>query len=236
MTSSEPVSPRRLRPGRRTAFAAALAGLILIATFVGGALTGAAIRGEKTRTVAITDSETIFETVTTEAPPDASEDAPNASDDLSEDGEETAPGRTEKKIGSVGYDDGLAFRVDRLEVVSSVPQDEFSDGPVTPVRGAKLVTATVTFTNNTSQSVDPFCGGRSAILLDERDRNFEPLSDKMISIPGNEVCGEAVQPGFRDEVTLLFQIPRTAKVGGLALWNGESDDDPDGDSYLVFTP
>lgn len=180
----------------------------------------------ETVTVIETVTQTVVEPV--EAVPDASETAPSGTDS-------SGPvGATERKIGGTGSDEGLAFRVTRLAVVSSIPQTEYSDPlTVTPVAGAKLVTADVTVTNNGDTSVDPFCGGTGAVLLDEADRNFDPLSQVQISIPGNTICGDGIQPGFKARYTLAFQIPKSATVGALVLWNSNSVD-YDRKSYVLF--
>jgi hypothetical protein len=203
-----------------TSWLAALSSAALLASCGGGE--------PETVTVVetVTQTETVTETV--EPIPDATETTPP---DSSSGG---SAGATQRKIGGTGIDDGLAYRVTRLTEVPSIPQDEYTEPrTVTPVEGAKLVTADVTVTNNGSTSVDPFCGGTGSVLVDEEDRNFDPLSEVQVSIPGNEICGDALQPGFKQSYTLAFQIPKSATPAGLAVWNSDSDD-YSGESYVIF--
>jgi hypothetical protein len=71
-----------------------------------------------------------------------------------------------------------------------------------------------------------------AVLLDERDRTFETLDDQLW-IPGNDICGEGVQPGFKATQHLAFQMPKDAQIGGLALWNDDADNDILGATYVA---
>ena len=140
-----------------------------------------------------------------------------------------------RQVGGTGIDDGLAFRVLSIERVPEIQLEEFSDPSVArPVKGAKLIEAKVVVTNKGSVSVDPFCGAGGATLLDVEDRNFDSMSDIALEIPGNQVCGDELQPGFRETYTLVFQTPKSAKVAGIALWNENSEEDYFGDTYVFF--
>ncbi len=138
-------------------------------------------------------------------------------------------------VGETAEDDGVLFEVTSLQVVDSIALDEFTGGSITPAEGAQLVQADVTWENDTSAPIDPFCGGGSAALLDTEDRNFDATEDT-IDIAGNETCGDEVQPGFKQDITLAFQLPDDAEIGGLALWNGSDDIDIGGETFLLFTP
>jgi hypothetical protein len=103
----------------------------------------------------------------------------------------------ERSVGGTGIDEVIAFRVSRIAAVASVPVDEFtSGGPLRPVRGAKLIAVNVTYRNDTKDSIDPFCGGNGATLVDEQDRNFDPLPDQLDARAAGDMRNE-VQPGFR---------------------------------------
>jgi hypothetical protein len=163
-------------------------------------------------------------------------DAPSADeeDDSSlDDAEQDGPSHTRVNVGEAGVDDDVTFKVLSLEAVSSIPTDEYSDGPITAKPGAKLVKAVVRWKNNMSKSADIFCGGNSAILLDQNDRNFDPIDDQ-IDIAGNNICGEDVQPGFTQTVTLAFQMPKDSNTTALALWNSDFEDDYDGQQTDVL--
>jgi hypothetical protein len=157
---------------------------------------------------------------------DEFDNAPDETDDsfLDDADEETA--HTAVSVGEPATDDDVTFKVLSLEPVSSLPTDEFSDGPITPKKGAKLVKAVVTWKNNTSKSESIFCGGGSAILLDQNARNFDPIDDQ-IDIANNGLCDD-VQPGFKQTVTLAFQMPKDSNTTELVLWNDAAEDDFDG--------
>lgn len=138
-------------------------------------------------------------------------------------------------VGETAEDDGVIFEVNSLEVVDSIALDEFIGGSITPAEGAQLVQADVTWENDTSTPIDPFCGGGSAALLDTEERNFDATEDT-IDIAGNETCGDEVQPGFKQDITLAFQLPDDADIGGLALWNSSDDIDIAGETFVLFTP
>jgi hypothetical protein len=173
----------------------------------------------------------VFDANSTTAPEDSStdefDDAPSADeeDDYLDDTEEETS-HTTVQVGEPAADDDITFKVVSLEAVSSIATDEFSDGPITAKSGTKLVKAVVRWKNNTQKSQDIFCGGGSAILLDQDSRNFDPI-DNQIDIAGNNICDD-VQPGFTQTVTLAFQMPKDSNTTELVLWNGDSEDDYDG--------
>jgi hypothetical protein len=135
-------------------------------------------------------------------------------------------------VGATAIDDDVTFKVLALEPVQSIATDEYSD-PVTRVEGSKLIKAVIMWKNNTDAPLDIFCGGEPAILLDQDERNFQP-KDVTLDIAGNETCGEELQPGFKQTVTLAFQMPRESSTYGLGLWNSGSEDDPSGDTFVLF--
>jgi hypothetical protein len=199
--------------------------LVLLAVTISAGCGGQKTSDGAATTVVVT--QTVEET--TESAPDATPD------ETTEDSSSETKPTVVRQVGGTGIDDGLAFRVLSIERVPEIQLDEFSDPPVArPVKGAKLIEAKVVVTNKGSVSVDPFCGGGGATLLDVNDRNFDSLSDIALDIPGNQVCGDELQPGFRDTYTLVFQTPESAKVAGIALWNGNSEEDFSGETYVVF--
>jgi zinc-ribbon domain/Domain of unknown function (DUF4352) len=176
-----------------------------------------------------------YDANTTIAPSDDDDfgSAPSADDEDYLDDAEEETAHTTVQVGEPAVDDDVTFKVLSLEAVSSIATDEFSDGPITAKPGAKLVKAVVRWKNNMSKSADIFCGGSSAILLDQNDRNFDPIDDQ-IDIAGNNICGEDVQPGFTQTVTLAFQMPKDSNTAALALWNSDSEDDYDGQQTDVI--
>ncbi|CAB4935504.1 unannotated protein [freshwater metagenome] len=184
------------------------------------------------------DMRTVVKTVTAEptaaTTEEASIDAAPSSGKAVDAAEPESPsGVTETGVPGVGVDDDVTFRVSSIEAVSSLPTDGFEDGPMVAAKGAKLIAAVVTWKNNMNSGQDIFCGGNSTVLLDDKGRQFDPVDDQ-IWIVGNDICGDEVQPGFKQTVTLAFQIPSDAEIGGLVLWNSDSEDDDDGESSSLL--
>jgi hypothetical protein len=182
--------------------------------------------GQEVVTVTVTTEEATTNDTTT----DEFEDAPEAGTTT----EDTAAS-DQVPIGRSAEDDGVSFKVTKLAKVSSLARAYNS--PIRPRSGADLWAATIQFKNNTDRGVDPFCGGSSAILIDYDQRNFDPHQDS-ISIKGNDVgyCGENLQPGFRATVTLGFMVPSDTIIAGIAVWNGDlNNDDSLGETYVVFS-
>jgi len=165
---------------------------------------------------------------------DELDDAPGTGADEFPEDTEDGPQQRYVNIDEAAVDDDVTFKVTSLSAVSSIPGTEFSEGPLTARRGAKLIRADLTYKNNTQTPLDLMCGGASGVvLLDDEDRNYDPVED-LLELQGNEeVCGEEVQPGFKTNVVLAFQVPKGRKVAGLVLWNTEAEDDYDGDQSQV---
>jgi hypothetical protein len=166
-----------------------------------------------------------------DASTDEFDNAPSEDDDSYLDDTEEETTHTSVSVGEAGVDDDVTFKVLSLEAVSSIQTDEFSDGPITPKAGAKLVKAVVIWKNNMNKSASIFCGGGSALLLDQNGRNFDPI-DNQIDIAGNGLCDD-VQPGFKQTVTLAFQMPKDSNTTELVLWNDDAEDDFDGEQSDV---
>jgi hypothetical protein len=83
--------------------------------------------------------------------------------------------------------------------------------------------------HNAGRSLGPLGSAtqrHSAILLDQNARNFDPIDDQ-IDIANNGPCDD-VQPGFKQTVTLAFQMPKDSNTTELVLWNDAAEDDFDG--------
>lgn len=188
-----------------------LCGLAFIATACGTT---------KTVTVAETETVTVSET---EPAPDAN--APQPAPPANQ------PGVTVRQIGETGIDDGVAYRVLSVKDVASLPVDEFSD-PVTAVRGAKLVRADLVVKNNMKVPLESaFCGSQNAVLVDQKDREYNIHEDNL-NIANNNEC-EEIAPGFQTHVILAFQVPVDSSVDHLSVWNSSSDD-YSGETFVRF--
>jgi hypothetical protein len=136
----------------------------------------------------------------------------------------------EVKLGQPVAVEGVKFKVLSAKTVSSIPVPY--DSPVRPVAGARLVLVKVKATNMGSTAVEPFCGDSGAVLGDPSHRNWEINGDQTLSIEGSNdtsICDD-LQPGLPAQIALVFDVPKTANVTYIALWN--SDTDPEGQEYV----
>jgi hypothetical protein len=157
--------------------------------------------------------------------PTEDEDAPT---------EDAAGNQTVKSIGQWGEDDDMKVKVVSMEKVNYIPAvNEYSD-PVNDKSGSSLVAVKVEVKNNGNNDIDPLCGGGNGfVLLDQDDRNFDPL-DSLLDINDN-VCGDGIQPGFKSTYTIAYRLPAGSKIGGLVVWNSDADDYDGEESELLFT-
>jgi hypothetical protein len=173
----------------------------------------------------------------------ATADAANAADAAPTEDEDSAPTedaggpkQTFHGLNEWGQDDGMRVKVTSIEKVQSIPAaSEFSDGVVDKA-GSSLLAVKLTIQNAGDKAIDPLCGGAHGfVLLDENDRNFDAL-DKTLDINDN-VSGDGIQPAFKSSYTLAYRLPSGSQIGGLVVWNGDAEDDFDGQkTEIVFTP
>jgi hypothetical protein len=175
----------------------------------------------------------------TDSDPYAANDAdaaPTEDEDSAPTEDAGGPKQTFHGLNEWGQDDGMRVKVTSIEKVQSIPAaSEFSDGVVDKA-GSSLLAVKLTIQNAGDKAIDPLCGGAHGfVLLDENDRNFDAL-DKTLDINDN-VCGDGIQPGFKSSYTLAYRLPSGSQIGGLVVWNGDAEDDFDGQkTEIVFTP
>jgi hypothetical protein len=148
----------------------------------------------------------------------------------------SGPKQTVHGMNDWGQDDGMRVKVLSMQKVNSIPpappawlNDGIADKP-----GSSLVAVRLEVKNVGDNDIDPLCGGGSGfVLLDQNDRNFDPL-DKLLDINDN-VCDDGIQPGFKSTYTIAYRLPAGATIGSLVVWNSDADDDYDGQkSELLF--
>jgi hypothetical protein len=205
---------------------------LLLALACAAAALGACGSGEQ-QTVTLVRTETVTRTETVEAAP---EQTPAETDttESTESGEASgSSGRLEREFGGTGIDGNIAFTVKGWNKASSVAQEYEAAEQAGP--GATFWLVDVAYTNKGKTSVSPFCGSSGAVLIDEEDRNFDHDSSVGISMADNPLCDD-LQPGFRENVTLVFKTPSTAKPNSIAVWDDSETDDFSRESYVVFAP
>jgi hypothetical protein len=188
-----------------------------------------------TATPAPTDSDDDGIADAQDATPYGEDDAAPSEDDGDFVEEETGPKQTYKQLNRWGQDDGMRVKVTSVQKVDSIPAiDEYSE-PVLDKKSSSLIAVKLTVKNGTKSAIDPLCGGgHGFVLLDQDDRNFEPL-DSILDI-NNNVCGDGIQPGFKSSYTLAYRLPAGSKASALVMWNDDDEDDFGGDiSQLVVT-
>jgi hypothetical protein len=131
-------------------------------------------------------------------------------------------------------DDGILFRVERLQEVHAIPHNRFT-GPIVGSSRKRLIRADIVYVNRTKRATDVFCGGAASRLEDSAGHRIEPL-DNYIDIRGNEeLCGgNKVGPGETSHVTLAFKIPRPRQVAGIFVHNAKADDFDGADTKIFF--
>src|SRR5215213_8348595 len=140
----------------------------------------------------------------------------------------------ERAIGQTATDDGLQLTVNSIREVSRIKRGAYYKRDYTPPAGGKLIAVEVTFVNKTHAPIDPFCGGNSAALVDQKGRAHETIDD-LYSIEGNDaVCGSAgTLAGDKATVVLAFKLKPGQRVDHLDLWNGKFEPDFDGEASRV---
>ncbi|MEA2479742.1 MAG: hypothetical protein QOJ07_1664, partial [Thermoleophilaceae bacterium] len=143
-----------------------------------------------------------------------------------------------RSLGQTGTDEGIDFTVKSIQQVKRVTRNQFGGSPPLRARGGgTLVRAAVDIHNGTQAGADPFCGGTSAHLVDDRGHRYETV-DNLFEVTGNDaICSGAGTPAGADaSVTLVFRLPRGRSIGALELWNGKTDDYDGAKSLVRFIP
>jgi hypothetical protein len=150
-----------------------------------------------------------------------------ASSDAEE--EDDSSGVTEVAKGAVGKDGDLAFRVLDVRPIRSF--STYFD-TYRPKSGAVFFQVQAQVANNGTAAADPFCGGNGVLLVDVKDREYEPQRDA-IGIDGNVTCGDGIRPGFRNTEKLVFELPAGSVPAAVELWNRDDGKDYFGEATRV---
>jgi hypothetical protein len=196
--------------GRRVSTCALLvAGLSIVAVGCGGS----------TKTVTVTTGDLGGPSADTNTSP-----APTPADN--------GPKITDRAMWQIASDGTEQFKLLSVRSVQSIAQD--FDSPIAAVSGARFIIATVEIRNDGRVAVQPFCGGDGSILIDSKDRNYS-VNDNEMNLSGNTVCGDDLQPGFRNSFKVLFQVPVSSRITNLAVWNTDQASDPSAASVIRYS-
>jgi hypothetical protein len=140
----------------------------------------------------------------------------------------------ERSVGGTATDDDRELTVNSIREVRRIKRDDYYKRDYKPPAGGKLVAVEVTFVNHTKEPIDPFCGGNSAALVDQKGRAHEAIDD-LYSIEGNgAVCGSAgTLASDKATVVLAFKLKSGQRVSHVDLWNGKFEPDFDGEATRV---
>jgi hypothetical protein len=84
--------------------------------------------------------------------------------------------------------------------------------------------------NDGQSSLDLTCSWPiDAKLVDDRDRNFDPI-DELDRLKGNPECNKQLQPGFEDDMTYVYLVPADAKI---VRWGFRDVTNPSGSSNFT---
>jgi hypothetical protein len=85
--------------------------------------------------------------------------------------------------------------------------------------------------NDGQSSLDLTCSWPiDAKLLDDRDRNFDPI-DELYKFKGNPECNKQLQPDFEDAMTYVNLVPADAKI---VTWVFRDVTNPSGSSNFTL--
>lgn len=103
-------------------------------------------------------------------------------------------------LNKSGYRAGSGY-----ESYTATPADE----------GGRYVIVKTTIKNTGRESMDLTCSWPINIkVLDDEMREFDTI-DSLHEVQGNPECNAQLQPGFSDDVTYVFMVPKSAKIVGL---------------------
>ena len=127
------------------------------------------------------------------------------------------------EVGQTVSNRGITLTVTAARPVESIEMNEsnFRVGSgyekytkTPPEQGGKFVMIETHIVNNGQSSLDLTCSFPiDAKLVDDRDRNFDPIQD-LYKLKGNPECNKQLQPGFEDDMTYVYLVPAEAAIAG----------------------
>jgi hypothetical protein len=162
--------------------------------------------------------------LTPETPPYAAAPSPPTRTTTSSSATPAAPPLAQ--VGETVSNGGITLTVTAARTVESIDMNESNFRPgsgyetytkTQPEQGGKFVVIETHIVNDGQSSLDLTCSWPiDAKLVDDRDRNFDPI-DELYKLKGNPECNKQLQPGFEDDMTYVFLVPTDAKIFGLGF-------------------
>lgn len=136
-------------------------------------------------------------------------------------------------LGEAAENFGVELVVEKASITNSIPMNRsgyrsgsgsetYTDAK--PDSGGKYLVVQTTFNNIGKVSKDLTCGYALAIqAVDTEDRVFDPI-DNLYEYKGNPECNAQLQPGFEEEMTYVFLVPKDAALIGVVFNDPENED------------
>jgi hypothetical protein len=125
------------------------------------------------------------------------------------------------QVGQTVSNGGITLTATAARTVESIDMNQSNFRPgsgyetytkTEPEQGGTFVVIETHVINNGQSSLDLTCSWPiDAKLVDDRDRNFDPI-DELYKLKGNPECNKQLQPGFEDDMTYVYLVPADAKI------------------------
>lgn len=130
----------------------------------------------------------------------------------------TSPAVKLPGLGEAVVADGVTLTVVDLSESTTTPFLENgvkAEAAATETRtaepGAKFVSVTTEVENTGPDSWDLTCGfAVQAKLFDAEDRQYDPV-ENLDRVPGNPECNDHLNPGMKDQMTWIYEVPEATK-------------------------
>ncbi|WP_345613075.1 DUF4352 domain-containing protein [Pseudonocardia adelaidensis] len=173
----------------------------------------------------------------TTSPPDAATPPPAARSATSP---SPSPAPQLAQVGQTATNGGITLTVTAARTVESIDMNQSGFRPgsgyetytkTEPEQGGSFVVIETHVTNDGQSSLDLTCSWPiDAKLVDDRDRNFDPIGE-LYELKGNPECNKQLQPGFEDEMTYVYLVPADAKI---VTWGFRDVTNPSGSSNFTL--
>jgi hypothetical protein len=151
----------------------------------------------------------------------------------------SAPAPPLAQVGQTVSNGGITLTVTATRTVESIDMNQSNFRPgsgyetytkTEPEQGGSFVVIETRIVNDGQSSLDLTCSWPiDAKLVDDRDRNFDPI-DELYKLKGNPECNKQLQPGFEDDMSYVYLVPADAKI---VTWGFRDVINPSGSSNFT---